>query len=252
MAFLWYHNKEGAVTGCRGHRLVLISYAKITKRQTSSFRQIPWSPREQKNWNTLSTVIFRCTALFIIYGGSRSWLAAWVSDSHASAPAPAPSHVQVCIPRPGQKAPPGNREPQNRALPFPEPSPGLCSRSSSVKSVETFLGWSSLGSSVPVTLNNSSLFLGRLSKVQIASGAETSRVSLCDCMGLLGLTYAGVAPCELLSCPTHSHAWLRKPCRGSFLCLPNVLFCLSFFFFFLKPDCLLFLMTESMLWELQK
>ena len=149
------------------------------------------------NFKLQMNYIFRCTALFSISYVSKSWLAAWVSDFHALAPMPASSHLQACVPSRGQRTPPGNREPQNWALPFPMPSAELwSSRSSSVKWVVTLLGWSALGISVWVTLKNSLLFLGRLSKVQIASGAETSEVALCDSMGLPGLIYMGVTPCE--------------------------------------------------------
>lgn len=76
------------------------------------------------------------------------------------------------------------------------------------------LAWSTLVISVRVTLNTSLFFLGRLSKVWIASGAETSEVTLCDSMGLLGLIYMGVAACEQ-SCTApelpNSHVWPQKP-----------------------------------------
>lgn len=58
--------------------------------------------------------------------------------------------------------------------------------------------------------------LGRLSKVGIASGAETSEVALCDSVGLPGLIYMGVAPCE------YSHAASGLPDSGYiYYALPN-------------------------------
>lgn len=123
-------------------------------------------------------------------------------------------------PSSGQRAPPCSREPWEQVLPCPKPSAGLWSScSSSTNWVVTLLGLSALGISVRITLNSSLLFLGRLSKVQIALGAETSEADLCDSIGLLGLIYMGVAPCEQ-SCPSpelpNSHVWPQKPWRGRF------------------------------------
>lgn len=205
--------------------------------------KLPWAPNEQKNWNTLLTASSD-TSPWLAFtmlagpGGSLS-LQLLHFGVHCSPEPPAGLH-----PSSGQRAPPGNREPWNQVLPCPKPSAGLWSScSSSTNWVVTPLGWSALGISVQVTLNTSLLFLGRLSKVQIALGAETSEVDLCDSVGLLGLIYMGVAPCERSRTAPKlpdSHTWNQKPQTGRFLCLHNLFF---------KPGYLLFLIPDSMLWD---
>lgn len=190
--------------------------------------KLPWAPNEQKNWNTLLTASsdtppWLAFTMLAGPGGSLS-LQLLHFGIHCSPEPPAGLH-----PSSGQRAPPGNREPWNQVLPCPKPSAGLWSScSSSTNWVVTPLGWSALGISVQVTLNTSLLFLGRLSKIQIALGAETSEVDLCDSVGLLGLIYMGVALCERSRTAPElpdSHTWTQKPWRGRFLCL-------HIFFFF--------------------
>lgn len=107
------------------------------------------------------------------------------------------------------------------------------SHSSSAKCVVTLLGWSALGISARVTLNNSLLFLGRLSKVWIPSGAGTHEAALCDSMAVLGLVYMGIAPCEH-SCTapelSSSHTCLALKRPGQTASWTSIMFYFLWFF----------------------
>lgn len=109
----------------------------------------------------------------------------------------------------------------------------------------TLLGWSALGISVQVILNSCLLFLGRLSKVQIALGVETSEEDLCDSTVF---TWIDLHGCSTMWTELHSpelpssHVWPQNPYKEDF--------CASIIYLlFLKSGTrnLLFLIPESVL-----